>query len=881
MSLKVIVGIFLFGVHITAWSVAQTPPLSGSKGMTKVVEFEVFHVHGLNSQFSEFSPVLINQEIIFASNRQYNFNSIGEDNWSKNNHVSIFRADVSNAAKDSVVANKIRLFDRAFFDTDHTGPICFSADGKEAIFTRTTHRKQNLFGEKVARPQLYSAKLMDGKWSDIKKMPFVKVTRSYGHPALSADGKKLYYVSDEFGGAGGKDIWVVERNGDSWGEPRPLREINTAGDEMFPTLVDDNLYFSSNGRGGEGGLDLFVAKIKNEGIGNPENLGKTINSSFDDFGIVFTANRQNGYFTSNRPNGKGEDDIYYFKVNEKIIVEDDILEGQFVYKKLGAEKPEGLDVWLLDEDGNMVMQTKTDANGEFKFRNLNPDQKYVIKLMKDGEEVELILYGKDADSYLIANRQGEFVFRKLSSSSVGTLTLIDEENIDPVTRTGTMNGQFVYTKLKKDVPAGVEVFLIDEEGNIVDRTVTDANGNFQFSKLNMDKNYRVKIGDLDDDVNLLVFNKKDQIMAILAAGKDGVFNYRKLKTDKTNDLDFLQLEEGELQFADATMMVAGDFKYRKMNSSIAGLEYEILDENYNLLAKGITNDAGFFRELSIPNKDVLIFRIDGNKYKEDVDLIIVDRTKTMVIKLDKNADGVFVYKKLKTSTTEIDLEEELANTLRGRGVNAQFVPKKLASNKSVLDYELYDENGNLITKGKTNDNGILSHTDLNKGDYYKFKLLNSVDADLLIWDEEAGIMMTIKKSKDGFYEVGKKKKPVSTATYTSGKLLTQIFYAQNVYKIGGDSRVKANTIVEFMNNNPSAKIVVSAHTSLEGTEQYNLELSRKRMQTLVDYLINKGVPTDRIIGEYHGESKPMVDCGRQCTEKDHANNRRTEVKIIN
>jgi outer membrane protein OmpA-like peptidoglycan-associated protein len=881
MKLKITVVIVLAIMHFSALAFAQNPPVTGSKGMTKITEFEIFTVHGLNSQYAEFSPVLFKQDFIFASNRQYDFNNIGEDNWSKTNHVSIFKADVRNPTKDSAVATKVRIFDKVFFDNDHTGPICFSTDGNEAIFTRSTHRKQNLFGDKVARPQLYWAKLIDNKWSEIKKLPFVKVTSSYGHPSLSSDGNTLYFVSDEFGGAGGKDIWMVQRIEGRWGEPKPVREINTPGDELFPTIVDDNLYFSSNGRGGEGGLDLFVSKIKMDAYGIPENLGKTINSPYDDFGIVFTANRQNGYFTSNRSEGKGDDDIYYFKVNEKVIVEDDVIEGQFVFKKLGNAKPVGYEVWLLDEDGNMVMQTTTDANGEFKFRNLNTDQKYVIKLIKDGEEVELIIYGKDADSYLIANDHGEFVFRKLSSNSVGTLSLIDEENIDPVTRTGTMNGQFVYSKLKKDVPAGIEVFLIDEDGNIVDRTVTDANGNFQFSKLNMDKNYRVKIGDLDDDVNLLVFNKKDQIMAVLSAGKDGVFNYRKLKTDKTNDLDFLQMEEGELQFADATMLLAGDFKYRKMGNSIAALEYEILDEQYNLLAKGVTNEAGFFRELNIPNKDVVIFRIDGNQYKEDVDLTIVDRNKAVVVKLDNNADGVFVYKKLKSSTTEIDLEDELANTLKGRGVNAQFVFKKLSGDKSLLDYEMYDENGMLIAKGKTNENGVLSHAELNKGDFYKFKLLHSGDADLLIWDEELGQMITIKKSKDGFYEVGKKKKPISTATYVSGKMLTQIFYAQNVYKIGGDSRIRANTIVRFMKDNPSAKIVISSHTSNEGTEEYNLELSRKRMQTLVDYLVEKGVPADRIIGEFHGESKPMVDCGRNCTEKDHANNRRTEVKIVN
>jgi outer membrane protein OmpA-like peptidoglycan-associated protein len=259
----------------------------------------------------------------------------------------------------------------------------------------------------------------------------------------------------------------------------------------------------------------------------------------------------------------------------------------------------------------------------------------------------------------------------------------------------------------------------------------------------------------------------------------------------------------------------------------------------------------------------------------------LDRNKEVIVKLDKNTAGVFIYQKLKSSSTEIVLEDELMNTLKGRGVNAQFVFKKLNSQKQDVDFELYDENGLLITKGRTNQDGVLSLSDLNPESFYKFKLLHSGDADLRIWDAEKGEMVIIKKSKDGFYEVGKKKKPISAATYTSGKLLTQIFYDQNIYKIGGASRVRANSIVQFMNDNPTAKIVIAAHTSQEGSEAYNLELSRKRMQTLMDFLVHKGISEDRIVGEYHGEAKPMVDCGRNCTEKDHANNRRTEVKIVN
>lgn len=889
-SLKGFMLLIFISTYYPMLAFTQNPKNSGSKEMQKITEYQIFKVHGLNSEYADFSPVIYKQDFIFASNRQYNFNIIGEDNWSKTNHMNIFKAEVRSASSDSIIATRVKIFDKVFLDNDHTGPICFSADGTEAIFTKVSHRKQSVFGDKTARPQLYSAKLEGGKWTKVEKLPFVKINFSYGHPSLSADGKTLYYVSDELGGSGGKDIWVVERNGETWSDPKALRELNTSGDELFPSIVDDVLYFSSNGRGGKGGLDLFVSKRKNTNWQVPESLGETINTEFDEFGMVFNSNKQSGYFSSNRSNGDGDDDIYFFKVNEKVIVEDDVIEGQFVYKKLRSDIPLGLDVVLLDEDENVVMQTKTDANGEFKFRNLDADKKYVIRLMKDGEEVELILYGKEANSFLLANNEGDFVYRKLSSNSVGTISLIDEENVDPITRTGTMNGQFVYSKLNSDAPSGVDVYLIDEEGNIVDRTKTDINGNFQFSKLSMEKNYRVKIGDLEDDVNLLVFNKKNQVTAVLASGKDGIFEYRKLKTENSNDIDFLLLEEANMQFADNSMILSGEFLYRKLGSKISNMEYEILDEKYSLITKGKTNDVGFFREMYIPAKDQVIFKINGNDYPEEVDLIILDRTKQVVVKLDKNNEGYFVYKKLSSSSSELSIEDEMINSLKGKGINGQFVFEKLSPDKSN-DYEIYDENGTLIHKGKTDNNGFVSLIDLDPNSFYQFKLLGyGNEADLRVWDSEKEALVLIKKSKNGFYEFGKKSaltsdtkpdKPIKTPVeYASGKLIQAIYYEQDVYKIGGDSRIKALEVVKFMNDNPTAKIVVASHTSSVGVESYNNQLSKKRMQTIIDFLIEKGISADRIIGEFHGESKPKVDCGSNCTEKDNANNRRTEITLI-
>lgn len=204
----------------------------------------------------------------------------------------------------------------------YEGTCAFTRDYKEMYFTRCAQTK-NANGY----CRLYYAKWEQDEWSSPELVPIFGDTINVGHPALSIDGKKLFFVSDAPGGFGGKDIFYLTRKGMSWSEPiNAGKYVNTRGNEMFPTIGEnDILYFSSDYHKGMGGLDIFKAVLtENSRIyTNVTNLQYPINSSFDDFGLIKTKTKpsnaddfikEQGFFTSNRKGGMGSDDLYKYTI---------------------------------------------------------------------------------------------------------------------------------------------------------------------------------------------------------------------------------------------------------------------------------------------------------------------------------------------------------------------------------------------------------------------------------------------------------------------------------------------------------------------------------------------------------------------------------------
>ncbi len=202
----------------------------------------------------------------------------------------------------------------------HDGPAIFNGREDEVILNRNNYvrGKERKSSDGVTKLKLFEASLIDEKWHSLSELPFNSNEFSTGHPALSADGTVLFFVSDMPGGFGRSDLYYSLKDSDGkWGKPVNLgARVNTEGDEMFPYVDSNgNLYFSSNGLAGLGGLDIFFVSLQDYlPSGEPINLGYPLNTSKDDFGIIMRDDNKQGFFSSNR---RGNDDIYSFSF-EKI-----------------------------------------------------------------------------------------------------------------------------------------------------------------------------------------------------------------------------------------------------------------------------------------------------------------------------------------------------------------------------------------------------------------------------------------------------------------------------------------------------------------------------------------------------------------------------------
>ena len=267
----------------------------------------------INSTESDFSPIVYRMGLLFTSARKRMSVIERTQAWTGKNFFSIYIAE----SKDSVTFYRPRLFAPELQINYNNGPLCISKDLKTIYFTRNNPNGNS--SDKIIKLEIYESHILaDDKHWDDQLIPFRWNSNTYNcaHPALSADGTKLFFTSDMKSGFGGMDLYVCKRDGNVWGEPENLGpKINTAGNEVFPSLDDDdNLYFASDGRDGLGGLDMYTSMPTDGGYSTPENMGAPFNSNSDDFGINIIGRR--GYFSSNRGRKGIDDDIYQF-INTK------------------------------------------------------------------------------------------------------------------------------------------------------------------------------------------------------------------------------------------------------------------------------------------------------------------------------------------------------------------------------------------------------------------------------------------------------------------------------------------------------------------------------------------------------------------------------------
>ncbi len=335
----------------------------------------------INSRDDDFAPAWADNAyntIIFTSNRD-GATGKATDEWTGKSFSDLFISKKDVKGKWSEPS----LIDEAdIINTDaNDGTGTMNAQGNKFYFTRCAESSEDGSGFKGC--QIYVSKRTGKTYGQPEHVDLGgDSTDVNGHPALSEDELMIIFSSNRKGGKGGKDLWYATRETKTEEFGRPINlgmAINTEGDEYFPFLKNDStLYFSSNGHPGMGGLDIFVAEKIDEKFTNPQNIGSPMNTSADDFSIIFIPEKEEGYFASNRKGGRGGDDIYYFIEPplefslSGVVTDEQTL--QFI---------EGAIVKITGSDGSSI-QSRTDPKGYYNFgaSQFKPETTYDIVVTK-------------------------------------------------------------------------------------------------------------------------------------------------------------------------------------------------------------------------------------------------------------------------------------------------------------------------------------------------------------------------------------------------------------------------------------------------------------------------------------------------------------------
>lgn len=373
--------------------------------------FEVENAREINSFTADFGPSFYDDQnqVVFATARDTGSFIKRVHEWNEQAFLQLYTSDADSDGK----LDNARNLSSALNTKWHESTPGFTTDGETVYFTRNNSEKGRLRQDVdgLTKLKIFKSTRKGNSWTNAVEVSFNSDEYSTAHPALTPDGKKLFFVSDMPGSIGydpeeeftRSDIWVADVALDgTLSEPRNVESINTNGRESFPFISKNNvLYFASTGHQGLGGLDVFASTINADGsMSEVINIGKPVNTPYDDFSFIVDDDTNLGYFSSNRPGGKGDDDIYRFKQTEQLRNMCEILLTGTVTDAQTDEPLEGALVSIMDSNNNQIDQITTRANGKYVFK-LECDKQYFVRAAKEDYTPDEELFTTPATSDFI------------------------------------------------------------------------------------------------------------------------------------------------------------------------------------------------------------------------------------------------------------------------------------------------------------------------------------------------------------------------------------------------------------------------------------------------------------------------------------------------
>ena len=345
---------------------------------------DVFTVENINtnSKYSDYSSTIKGDTIIFASART---RTMGNQIYARTGQPFTNLYYTVKQAEGNY--SKAELYSKNTFSIFHEASPVFTKDGNTMYYTQNELKENNQKRVVNGLYKIYKSVKQKGKWKSLGVQDiFAQDSARVAHPALSPDGKTLYFASDAKGTFGQSDLFKVSINEDgSYTAPENLgNTINTEGRESYPFVTKDNiLLFASDGHPGQGGFDIFALDLNQKGA-VPVHLSAPLNSAFDDFGLNWDRQTNNGVFTSNRPEGQGDDDLYVF-TNTKPFFEFDY-NARIIGKVLDRNTNIAIAnarVVLYDSKGKELGRITTNETGDFVFEEILSNATYTTQASKE------------------------------------------------------------------------------------------------------------------------------------------------------------------------------------------------------------------------------------------------------------------------------------------------------------------------------------------------------------------------------------------------------------------------------------------------------------------------------------------------------------------
>lgn len=369
-----------FSLCLLSSSTVFAQKSSKSKSSDKLYEripkkpVRIRNVKSINSGNIEFSPQFYQNGLVYVKSAS-----------SKENNYELYYSEFN----ESGVPGIPERFDVLVSKNKHEGPVSFSRDLKTLYYSTNSTSEDtdsNNDGRNDHTVKIYEASRSANDWTNVRELPFNSENYYCFHPSLSPDGKKLYFTSNMPGGYGGSDLYVVEKYGNNWGEPKNLGpNINTRDNEAFPYIHESgNLIFSSKGHNAVGGYDIYISNVSS-GLNNSiVNLGPPFSTVKDDFGLILNSEGNKGFFSSTRKGGAGEDDIYSFEAPDGLLNLSTVVTSDVTIQVVNAKNGsaiEGAKVRVLEQAEDGFLEGDDVYDVEMIPNPSNPDE-LVFKLKR-------------------------------------------------------------------------------------------------------------------------------------------------------------------------------------------------------------------------------------------------------------------------------------------------------------------------------------------------------------------------------------------------------------------------------------------------------------------------------------------------------------------